>query len=90
MEIGDKKTVVIPPEQAYGKIRDEMRAEVQKNQFPKNITPTEGQQLQIDQSDGTKLNVMVTKIEEDKVTLDANHPLAGKTLTFEIEMVEIN
>ncbi len=90
MEIGDKKTIVIPPDQGYGKIREDLRAEVKIDQFPENITPTVDQQLQIDQPDGSKLNVIVTKIDGDMVTLDANHPLAGKTLSFEVELVEMS
>jgi peptidylprolyl isomerase len=89
MESGDKKTIVIPPEQAYGNIREELVADVKKDQFPENINPAVGLRLQLDQPDGSKLNVTVTGIKEDMVTLDANHPLAGKTLTFDIEMVEI-
>ncbi|MFH2035755.1 MAG: peptidylprolyl isomerase [Candidatus Zixiibacteriota bacterium] len=90
MEVGDKKTVVIPPEHGYGDVREDLRADVKIDQFPDNIKPTVNQQLQVNQSDGTKLNVTVTNIEGDTVTLDANHPLAGKTLAFDVEVVEIN
>lgn len=89
MATGETKTVTIPPDEAYGQKRDELIADVKKSHFPPDITPTVGQQLQMQQPDGRPLNVMVTKIEGEDVTLDANHPLAGKTLTFEIELVEV-
>ncbi len=89
MEIGDSKTVVIPPEQGYGKVREDLIADVNKSDFPENITPEIGKKLQIEQDDGSKLHVTITRVGEEKVTLDANHPLAGKTLTFDIELLEI-
>jgi len=55
---------------------------VKKTEFPENITPEIGQQLQLKQPDGNMVNVMVTDVQEELVTLDANHPLAGKTLTL--------
>lgn len=89
MEIGDSKTVVIPPEQAYGNVREELIADVNKGDFPDNIEPEIGKKLQIEQDDGSKLHVTITRVGDEKVTLDANHPLAGKTLTFDIELLEI-
>lgn len=89
MKEGDQKTVAIPPAQAYGEAREELIAQVKKDVFPENITPEIGQQLQMEQSNGQPINVVVAKIEGDTVTLDANHPLAGKTLVFEIELVAI-
>lgn len=90
MEIGDKKTITIPPEEAYGPHRDELTLTVNKEQFPENITPAVGQQLQMQQPDQSTINVVITSIEGDNVTLDANHPLAGKTLIFDLELVGIN
>lgn len=89
MKEGDQKTVAIPPAQAYGEAREELIAQVKKDVFPEDITPEIGQQLQMEQSNGQPINVVVAKIEGDTVTLDANHPLAGKTLVFEIELVAI-
>lgn len=89
MKVGDQKTVAVAPEQAYGETREELVAEVKKEVFPENITPEIGQQLQMEQSNGQPINVVVTKIDGDTVTLDANHPLAGKTLVFEIELMAI-
>lgn len=89
MEIGDKKTITIPPEEAYGPHRDELTLTVNKGQFPENITPAVGQQLQMQQPDQSTINVVITGIEGEDVTLDANHPLAGKTLIFDLELVAI-
>ena len=89
MELNGKKTVTIPPDDAYGHRRQELTVEVSKGDFPPDITPSVGQQLQIKRPDGHVIDVTITAVEGDKVTLDANHPLAGKTLIFEIELVEI-
>ena len=89
MEVGQSKTITIKPEDAYGPKREELIFEVNKSAFPENIDPALGQQLQMEQPDGQPLNVMVADITDDKVKLDANHPLAGKTLVFDIELLEI-
>ena len=88
MGVGEARTVTIPPEEAYGPRRDEMIATIDRSQFPPNIDPQVGQQLQMNQ-DGQVLPVRVTDVSEKGVTLDANHPLAGQDLTFELELVEI-
>ena len=89
MDAGEKKNVTITPEQAYGPYRDEMVVEMDRKQFPADIDPEVGQQLKLSQMDGSTCIVMVKKISESSITLDANHPLAGKTLIFEIELLEI-
>lgn len=89
MEPGDKKSINIPMEQAYGPHRDDMIMEVDKKEFPEHITPEVGLQLQLSQPDGRSLNVVITDIEDENVTLDANHPLAGQNLIFDIELIEI-
>jgi len=89
MEVGDTKTIEIPPEDAYGEKQDELVVEVKKSEFPKDITPTIGQRLQIKQGDGNPIVVTVTDLTEDSITLDANHPLAGYTLFFDVEVVDI-
>jgi peptidylprolyl isomerase len=88
MEIGETKTIVVPPEGAYGPKREELAVDVKKSDLPHDITPGIGQQLQARQKDGSVINVIVTHVDEDTVTLDANHPLAGRTLTFDIQLVE--
>ncbi|MCP4570233.1 MAG: peptidylprolyl isomerase [FCB group bacterium] len=89
MAIGDSKTVTIPPDQAYGEVRKDLLVEVDKGEFPKDIKPEIGQELQVQQPDGTPVSVTIVDVQDEKVTLDANHPLAGKTLIFDIELVEI-
>ena len=89
MAEGDSKTVKIPFTDAYGDHRNELIITVDKNQFPENIDPIEGLQLHLKSPDGRVVNAVVTTVEESTVTLDANHPLAGKDLVFEIELVEI-
>jgi peptidylprolyl isomerase len=90
MQTGESKTFTIPPDEAYGQPRDELKMEVNKSDFPDDISPEVGQQLQMKRADGNVINVVVANMEGDKVTLDANHPLAGKSLTFDIELVEIS
>ena len=90
MEPGDSKTMTIPADDAYGAYDEEMLMEVDRSQLPSKIEPQVGQQLQVRQPDGETFSVIVAEIEPDKVTLDANHPLAGKDLTFEIVLVSIN
>lgn len=89
MEVGESKTITIPPEEAYGHKRDELIIEVKKSEIPKDIDPNLGQKLQIKQPNGQIINLVVSEVKEDEVTLDANHPLAGQTLIFEVELVEI-
>jgi peptidylprolyl isomerase len=89
MKIGSKKTITIPPEEAYGSRNEELVADVDRSKLPDHITAEIGQALQITQPNGKTINVIMTGVTDDTVTLDANHPLAGKTLTFEIELVEI-
>jgi peptidylprolyl isomerase len=90
LEVGESKTVEVPPDEGYGPWRKELALDVNKSEFPPNITPEVGKQLQMEQKDGRKVNVMITNVESDMVTLDANHPLAGKTLVFDIELVSIS
>lgn len=90
METGDSVTANIPSNEAYGDRKKEMMVEVPRKDVPNNIDPQVGQQLAIQQADGNSLPVVVTAVEEDRIVLDANHPLAGKDLTFEIQLVEVS
>ena len=89
MTPGESKTEKIPMDQAYGPHRPEMVLEVSRQQMPPELQPEVGQQLPVQQPDGQTIPVFVTEVTESTVTLDANHPLAGEDLTFDIELVEI-
>lgn len=89
MDSGDKKTAEIPVDQAYGEKREDMVISVPKENVPGDIQPEVGQQLAIQQQGGQQVPVTVTEVTEEKVVLDANHPLAGKDLVFEIELLEV-
>ncbi|BBU58218.1 MULTISPECIES: FKBP-type peptidyl-prolyl cis-trans isomerase [Mameliella] len=89
MEVGDKKTVQVPAEDAYGETNPEARQDVPRAEIPDDIPLDLGTQLQVQAQGGQVLPVTVVAVTEEVVTLDANHPLAGKDLTFDIELVEI-
>jgi peptidylprolyl isomerase len=89
MAVGEKKTVNIPCGEAYGAHDPEQVREIERGQIPDNVDLTPGAQLQASTPDGQQLLLTVVSTTDAMVTLDANHPLAGKDLTFEIELVEI-
>lgn len=84
---GDKTTITIEPDKAYGSVRPELIMAVPKGQVPQDVAV--GVQLQGVGQNGEPFNVTVTEINESTVTLDANHPLAGKKLIFDIEVVDV-
>ena len=90
MLIGDKKTIEIPSEMAYGPVREELVFEVPIDKFSPEEKPEVGQKYNVTQQDGSVVTVAVAAVDEVNVSLDANHPLAGKNLIFEVELVEIN
>ena len=89
MEVGDKKVVKIACADAYGPQRPEMRQSIPREGIPADIPLEVGTQLQMQTPEGQPLPVMVVEVDEATVTLDANHPLAGKDLQFDIELVSI-
>jgi peptidylprolyl isomerase len=89
MKVGEKKTVTIPANEAYGPYRNELVLEVSKDKLPIGITPQVGLRLQQKGDNNSVIVATITKVSDTTVTLDANHPLAGKDLTFEIELVKI-
>ncbi|MCW3141883.1 MAG: peptidylprolyl isomerase [Methanophagales archaeon] len=89
MNPGESKTIKVPMDEAYGPHREEMVMVVDRNQLPVDLIPEVGQQLQSRQPDGQTMVVTVIGVSESSVTVDANHPLAGKDLTFDILLVEI-
>jgi FKBP-type peptidyl-prolyl cis-trans isomerase 2 len=90
MSLGESKTVTIPMDKAYGPHREEMVVMVERTKFPEHMQLEVDQQLQIRQDDGQILFVIVADVSESSVTLDANHPLAGEDLTFDIQLIEIS
>ncbi len=89
MKVSETKTVTIPADQAYGQHRDDMIFEVARDELPVDLDPKVGMQLQKNQADGGILIVTITEVTETTIKTDANHPLAGQDLTFDIELVEI-
>jgi peptidylprolyl isomerase len=89
MTVGDKKTISIPPHEAYGPRQEEMVIEFPRSNFPPDIEPEVGMALQMHGEDGQELPVVITDVTPDTVTLDANHPLAGQELVFDIELVDL-
>jgi peptidylprolyl isomerase len=89
MNTGEKKTVIIPFADAYGPRQDSAVVSVERKDFPGNFEPHVGQRLELTQEDDSNVLVTVTGLTDTTITLDANHPLAGKDLTFEIEILSI-
>jgi FKBP-type peptidyl-prolyl cis-trans isomerase 2 len=89
MSEGEKTVASIPMDEAYGPRKDNLIVEIDQTSLPEDINPEVGQMLTMQQPDGNQVNVRVAELAEGRVTLDANHPLAGEDLTFEIEIVEI-
>lgn len=89
MEVGEKKTIAVPPEQAYGPKQEDLMVEIDKSNLPEHVTPAIGKGLRIRQSDGDDIPVIISEMTENTVTLDGNHPLAGATLFFDLQLVEI-
>ncbi|MDO5844332.1 MAG: peptidylprolyl isomerase [Methanocorpusculum sp.] len=90
MEIGETKTSVLKPEEAYGLKSDEMVVEIPREEFGADFTANVGEKLLIQLGDGNEIPVEITEINDKIVKLDANHPLAGKTLVFTVTIVEVN
>jgi peptidylprolyl isomerase len=89
MSIDETRSVHIPVEQAYGERMEEMVAQVPRGELPADMVPEVGQQLEVTQEDGNVFQVVITEVTDDQVTIDANHPLAGQNLNFDIRLVEI-
>ncbi len=89
MEVNEKKTINIPKEEAYGEPKAELIQEVEKNQLPEELKPEVGMPLVSKGPDGREINLVVTEVKDNSIVVDANHPLAGKDLIFDLEVVEI-
>ena len=90
MAVGDKKTIEIPVEDAYGAKDPEAIIEFPIDRFPPNIKPEVGMQLAMNNGAGQQMPVVIVEVKPDAVVLDANHQLAGQDLVFDLELVEIN
>jgi FKBP-type peptidyl-prolyl cis-trans isomerase 2 len=86
---GEKAEAQVPPEAAFGEHSNELVIRVQNDSLPKGVTPALGQRFEMTTNDGYKIPVRVTDLKDDAVVVDANHPLAGKELTFDLELVRI-
>jgi peptidylprolyl isomerase len=89
MAVGEKKTITIPFHNAYGPKNPEMIVDMPKDRFPKEMEIEIGMPLAMNDGQGNQFQVVVTQIKEESVVLDANHPLAGQDLIFDLELVEI-
>jgi peptidylprolyl isomerase len=89
MTVGDKKSVTIQPEEAYGPRHDQLIQDVPRNQLPDDMTPAVGMELQAQNESGQVMRFSVTAVDDESITVDGNHPLAGEALNFDIELVEI-
>ena len=90
MKQGDKKTIHIPVEEAYGEKSEDMIIGFPREQFPPDMKPEIGMQLNLRGQDGRNFPVVIAEVRDQVVVLDGNHPLAGKDLIFDIEMVQIS
>ncbi len=89
MDTGEKKTVKIAPEMAYGPRIDDLEVKLEKAHLPKDAKLEVGQKVRVGPDEEHKTDFLITEVSDGSVTLDANHPLAGQDLTFEIEVVGI-
>lgn len=90
MAVGEKKTIHIPADQAYGPKQEEMIMEFPRDRFPADMVPEVGMQLNMSNGSGQNFPVTITEVREAVVVLDANHPLAGEDLVFDLELVAID
>lgn len=86
MEPGETKAGDVPPEQAYGHRRSDMVKEIERAHLPDDMDPEVGVALRLRLDNGRRVKAFVSKMTEDTITIDANHPLAGQTLTFEVTL----
>ncbi|WP_026709098.1 FKBP-type peptidyl-prolyl cis-trans isomerase [Flavobacterium frigidarium] len=89
MKLNEKKTINITKDDAYGDPREDLIIEVPKTELPQEMTPEVGMGLVSRTPEGQEMNLLVVEVREESVVLDGNHPLAGKDLIFDLEVVEI-
>lgn len=89
MKVGESKTVVVPPETGYGEVDKDAIDEIPVSEFPEEVTPEVGMELEVKDKEGNEMYGKVLSIQGDTVTMDFNHPLAGKELHFDIKIVDL-
>ena len=89
MEVGDEKEFTLQPTEAYGEYNDELKKDVPKDQFPESEKVEKGMMLVLNLPNGIQLPAQIIEVADDSVTIDLNHPLAGKVLNFKIKLVDI-
>ncbi|MFT4312981.1 MAG: FKBP-type peptidyl-prolyl cis-trans isomerase [Candidatus Woesearchaeota archaeon] len=90
MKVGEEKKITLEPKDAYGERRDDLSKSVPKDQVPQDITPQVGMQIGITLGDGRQFPAVISAVGESDITLDLNHPLAGKTLNFDLKLVDVS
>ncbi len=90
LEVGESRDVRLAPDEAYGEPREDLVVDVGRDQFPADAEPETGQQVQVQVAPGQNRIATIREIADDSITLDLNHPLAGRTLNFEVELVGIH
>lgn len=89
LEVGQTREVSLEPGEAYGERSDELVIEVDRDELPEDLDPEVGQTLAVEGGDGEEMAAWVAEVGEDAITVDLNHPLAGRSLNFEVELVDI-
>ncbi|WP_405296932.1 peptidylprolyl isomerase [Algibacter sp. Ld11] len=89
MKVNEKKTITIAKEEAYGEVNANLIQEVQKSELPQEMAPEVGMGLVSRSPDGQEFNLVVVEVKEESIVVDGNHPLAGKDLVFDLEVLEI-
>ncbi|MDT8309070.1 MAG: peptidylprolyl isomerase [Bacteroidales bacterium] len=89
MEVNETKSFTIPTEEAYGDRRDDLIQKVEKSMLPEDLKPELGMTLMSESPEGHQMMLKVTEIDDETITVDANHPLAGKDLSFDITVIDI-
>ena len=89
MELNEKKTITIPKEEAYGEVNKDLIQEVKKSELPQEMAPEVGMGLVSKSPDGQEMNLLVVEVRDETIVIDGNHPLAGKDLVFDLEVIEI-
>lgn len=89
MKVHDKKTVTIPSDEAYGEVRKDLFQEIPKSDLPPEINPEIGMGLMAKNPDGTEQQLRITEVKNESIIIDTNHPLAGRDLIFDLEVMEI-